>query len=71
MKEEVLKGQQHNDRSVGDVEPSEKQEAFINDLAAFLGIEVDVAKIKDKRTASEIIDALQTLRQNGLGKSEG
>ena len=50
--------------------PTEKQIDYLLALAESVGVRVDVSNVKEKHTASEIIDALKVLRQHGLGKSE-
>ena len=56
--------------SAADSGPTEKQIDYLLALAESVGVRVDVSNVKEKRTASEIIDALKVLRQHGLGNTE-
>ena len=63
-------GERKRRGSAAESGPTEKQIDYLLALAESVGVRVDVSNVKEKHTASEIIDALKVLRQHGLGKSE-
>jgi len=58
-------------RPQGGVMPTDKQMAFIVALARKLGMKIDIAKISDKKTASQVIEKLKNMSAQIKGNSGG